>query len=484
MNPTRFDWKRYPETEAFFLGGLDAFLKAHQVAARLEQKIREHTGTRLINWVDHVVLPDSGPTRTRLAQMGFIPNPLGETPPGRIAFLHAGAIFPNVVLQGGIRLRRTAELTTYTKGSSVEPILELALKVESVADFVARQGLDSASGGLEGPPKSRYRRVLVAGEGGLSLLAVERRAYRGYLCETPPPAYYQEYLRAEELWRTRPRRFDDTVEGFGKTKEILEDISARLGKGLAACVLFEGERRYWQERNRAARLQKERQDSLGLGWANHDHHTFRCSRRHLHDLVRLLEGLGFQCRERFYAGEEAGWGAQVMENHLLGITVFADLDLSPEETEEASTSGGLPSGDFAHRPLPTRKDLGTVGLWVELHGEGFLEAGMHHLAIRADFDALRRGMAQEGIQTMKPFSDFPFLRQAFTQGEQWEVRSDRIDQLLSLGSINQEQYQKFSSQGAIGSHLEDIERREGFKGFNQRSVSAIIQATDPRAYHH
>lgn len=454
MNPTRFDWKRYPEAEAFFLGGLDIFLKAHQVAARLEQKIREHTSTRLIDWVDHVVLPDSGPTRTGLARMGFIPDPLGETPPGRIAFLHAGAIFPNVVLQWGM------------SGLS---ILELALKVESVADFVARQGIDHPLGG---PPKSRYRRVLVAEEGGLSLLAVERRAYRGYLCETPPPAYYQEYLRAEELWRTRPRRFDDAVEGFRKTEEILEDISTRLGKGLSAHVLFEGERRYWQERNRAARLQKERQDSLGLGWANHDHHTFRCSRSHLHDLVRLLEGLGFQCRERFYAGEEAGWGAQVMENHLLGITVFADLDLSPDETEE----------DFAHRPLHPRKDLGTVGLWVELHGEGFLEAGMHHLAIRADFDALRRGMAQEGVQTMKPFSDFPFLRQAFTQGEQWKVRADRIDQLLSLGSINQEQYQKFSTQGAIGSHLEDIERREGFKGFNQRSVSAIIQATDPRAY--
>ncbi|HHT9141255.1 MAG TPA: hypothetical protein ACFYEA_03310 [Candidatus Tripitaka californicus] len=455
MNPTRFDWKRYPEAEAFFLGGLDIFLKAHQVAARLEQKIREHTSTRLIDWVDHVVLPDSGPTRTRLARMGFIPDPLGEAPPGRIAFLHAGAIFPNVVLQWGM------------SGLS---IFELALKVESVADFVARQGIDHP---LEGPPKSRYRRALVAREGGLGLLAVERRAYRGYLCETPPPAYYQEYLRAEELWRTRPRRFDDAVEGFRKTEEILEDISTRLGKGLSAHVLFEGERRYWQERNRAARLQKERQDSLGLGWANHDHHTFRCSRSHLHDLVRLLEGLGFQCRERFYAGEEAGWGAQVMENHLLGITVFADLDLSPDETEE----------DFAHRPLYPRKELGTVGLWVALHGESFFEAGMHHLAIRADFDALRRGMAQEGVQTMKPFSDFPFLRQAFTQGEQWKVRPDRIDQLLSLGSINQEQYQKFSSQGAIGSHLEDIERREGFKGFNQRSVSAIIQATDPRAYH-
>ena len=190
--------------------------------------------------------------------------------------------------------------------------------------------------------------------------------------------------------------------------------------------------------------------------------------------MQLLEGLGLQCRERFYAGQEAGWGAQVMESHLLGITVFTDLDLSPEETEE----------DFARQALPMKKDLGTVGLWVALHGEGFLEAGMHHLAIRADFDALRSDMAHIGIQTMKPFSDFPFLRQAFTQGEQWMVRPALTHPLLSSGSINHEQYQKFSTQGAIGSHLENIERREGFKGFNQRSVSAIIQATDPRAHHH
>ena len=463
MNPTRFDWKRYPEAEAFFLEGMDTFLKAHQAASRLEQKIREQTGTKLLDWVDHIVLPDSSPIRTRLAQMGCTLDLLGETPPGRTAFFHVGAVFPNVILESG----RAAP----HRGSPGESILELALKVESVEDFAARQGIDHP---LEGTPKSRYRRVLVAEEGGLTLLAVERRAYRGYLCETPPPEYYSEYLRAGELWRMRPRHFDDTAEGFRRTKEILEDISARLGKGVAAHILFEEERRYWQEMNRAARLQKERQDSLGLSWANHDHHTFRCSRRHLADLIRLLEGLGFQCRERFYAGQEAGWGAQVMENHLLGITVFADLDLSPEETEE----------DFAHQALPMKKELGTVGLWVALHGEGFLGAGMHHLAIRADFDALRRDMAHAGVQTMKPFSDFPFLRQAFTQGEQWVVRPDPVRQLLGSGSINQEQYQKFSTQGAIGSHLENIERRDGFKGFNQRSVSAIIQATDPRAYHY
>jgi hypothetical protein len=71
------------------------------------------------------------------------------------------------------------------------------------------------------------------------------------------------------------------------------------------------------------------------------------------------------CRERFYAGRDAGWGAQVLEHPTTGICVFADVDLSPEEV----------TGDFAHERLPAREGAGTVGLWCELHGEAFLAAG-------------------------------------------------------------------------------------------------------------
>ncbi len=47
--------------------------------------------------------------------------------------------------------------------------------------------------------------------------------------------------------------------------------------------------------------------------------------------------------------------------------------------------------------------------------------------------------------------------------------------------IDEAQFQQFVSQGALGSHLENLQRKGGFKGFNQKSVSVIIQATDPRA---
>jgi hypothetical protein len=239
---------------------------------------------------------------------------------------------------------------------------------------------------------------------------------------------------------------------------------------VACHLFFEAERAYWERRNRAARLQKFRQDSLGLGWGNHDHHTFRCSRAYFANLIQFLTDLGFERRERFYAGAEAGWGAQIVEQPITGIVVFADVDLMPEETEI----------DFSVLKLPSAPRLHTVGLWTGLHGDSFLEAGMHHLEARFDFDSLRDQFQRQGVNLMKPFSDFEFLRQAFTEGERWPVRPERAQKLAAAGLITREQCAEFIRNGAIGSHLENLQRHGGFKGFNQKSVSAVIEATDPR----
>ncbi|MBU0755797.1 MAG: hypothetical protein KJ645_11700 [Planctomycetes bacterium] len=124
-------------------------------------------------------------------------------------------------------------------------------------------------------------------------------------------------------------------------------------------IAFEAERAHWTRRNRAGAMQKYRQDRMGLGWANTDHHTFRSSRKTFSRLIRILKTLGFVLREKFYTGAEAGWGAQVLEHPVCGIVIFADVDLAPEEIEM----------DHAHEPLPAQDHLGTVGLWCALHGE-------------------------------------------------------------------------------------------------------------------
>jgi hypothetical protein len=274
------------------------------------------------------------------------------------------------------------------------------------------------------------------------------------------------------MWQTRQRNWiGNEGAGFDHAETVAKRMIELVGQDLACELVFEVERDYWQSKNKAASAQKFRQDRLGLGWANHDHHTFRCSRRNFHRLISVLELLGFRLRENFHAGENAGWGAQILEHPVTGIVIFADLDLRPDELQT----------DFSHTSLEPLPRPNTVGLWVALHGESFLEGGMHHLEAQFDFDLAREGLLHEShIETMKPFSDFPFLRQAFTKGEVWPVDPKRIEIALGSGWITSEEAQKFATQGAIGSHLEILQRKEGYKGFNQQAVSAILGDTDPR----
>ncbi len=121
--------------------------------------------------------------------------------------------------------------------------------------------------------------------------------------------------------------------------------------------------------------------------------------------------------------------------------IFADVDMSPGEV----------AGDFSHDGLPPRQELGTVGLWCKLHGEALLHAGLHHLECQFDFDAARTQLAAAGIETMAPFTDFPFLKQAFTVGESWSIPSSHLDKLCQNGLISRAQADEFAvhSAGAL-----------------------------------
>ena len=48
------------------------------------------------------------------------------------------------------------------------------------------------------------------------------------------------------------------------------------------------------------------------------------------------------------------------------------------------------------------------------------------------------------------------------------------------GFVTEEQADKFAKDGALGSHLEILERNQGYKGFNITGISQIIHRTDPR----
>ena len=442
-----FQWKCQPKAEALVLSILNQCCQANTFTTSLSQDLLTQTSTRLFDWLDHVVAKYSPNLEKELEDSGFITT---STTASYRVFHHPGAQLPRVVLQ---------------EGQSVKPIIGVAVNVDSIADFLMVRGME---GGIEGSFLSNYRRCCVSTENAVSLWVVERRG-----STTMEPVYTEDtaiknYLQASEQWQTRPRDLNDD-EGMAHTLVLAEKMISLVGQDLAAWIVLECERKYWQARNAAGQLQKNRQDRLGMGWANHDHHTFRSSRYLFPQLIQLFEMLGFYCRERFYAGNEAGWGAQVMEHKNLRLVLFLDVDLVPEELNL----------DFRNQKLSDLGKPGTIGLWCGLHGDSILKAGMHHLEAQFMFDELTQDLAKAGVGMMAPFSALPYLRQAFTKGEMWSVQSRRLDNLVKKGWITQEKADHFRETGALGSHLENLQRREGYKGFNPKNVSSIIQQTDP-----
>lgn len=449
-NPNKeFEWKQEPKAEGIILDALDECIRKNSFLTHLQNELLTYTSTRLFDWLDHVIIGRGAHVEKELENAGFVEGHATST---YRVFHHPRAQLPRVVI-------KDKELY----------VLGLGLSCESIANFISVRGMD---GWIEGEPFSGYRRCQVSSENDICVFVTERRGNWTMEPTFTGDDYLEIYFEAEEKWLTRSRSLDDEQEAIRRALRAAEEMVQMVGEDLAAWIVLDCERRYWQAKNTAAQVQKARQDRVGMGWANHDHHTFRSSRKHFSDLVRLFEILGFHCRERFWAGAEAGWGAQVMENPKCKLVLFLDVDLDSHEI----------AVDFAHQQLDDLENLGTVGIWCGLHGDSILKAGMHHLEAQFMFDELTKDLSHKGISMMEPFSNFSYLKQAFTAGEIWAVEEKRVQKLLDDGKITKEQAKKFLAYGAVGSHLENLQRREGYKGFNQKNVSFIIEKTDPRKF--
>lgn len=453
-NVDDYAWQVVPEAARFVDRVLSQATEQNGLLAKLAQRMHDETGTRLVDWTLSITLVNRPETRERVESLGFEAVAADR-------WQHPGGLFPILVLRDN------------EPDVPADHPIEVALKVDSIDDFV-HAGSGEYVVEQQGKPGDRCQcadvRPLDDHDAPTKLVVVERHGRWTGVAESTSARQIAMAAKHRAAMVARRRRHDDPADGFAEAVRLVQAAAVDLREDWATDLFFAAEREYWQSRNQAARVQYERQQRLGLGWANHDHHTYRSSRQCFHLLVDALEQMGFSCRERFYAGKEAGWGAQVLEHADCGIVIFADVDLSPDEV----------AGDFAHQPLPERETLGTVGLWCRLHGESFLSAGMHHLECQFDFDAARTQLAAAGIDSMAPFTDFDYLKQAFTQGEMWPVDEERLQSALADGHITEQQAETFRRDGALGSHLEILQRDEGYKGFNQTGISEIITRTDPR----
>jgi hypothetical protein len=442
---TSYDWQLHPQAEALVDRLITEAIGKSPELAEFTSRLARQTATRLQDWLDCVAGPV---TVDELAAVGY--QRTGQPDLWR----HPGAQLPAVV---------------------VAEHYELALRTDDIAAFATSYARDTGAGvpaELQGSPLAGYRRVVVSEQNGVLLAGVERRSWAA---GTVPQVFSATQAgAAAEAWRLlaeRPRALTGAA-GVRAQLPAAHRAVELVGPDLAASYFLQAERAYWQRHNTAAAVQHARQDRLGLGWGNNDHHTFRSSRAAFAPLIGFLTLLGFRTRERFYAGAEAGWGAQVLEHPGCGGVIFADVDLTAAEVDL----------DFAHTELGETGRYGTVGMWCALHGESLLAAGMHHLEGQFSFDELTASLAELGQPSMRPFSDYPYLRQAFTEAEWWPVPAARLAALAAAGQLDPDRAAEIAETGAAGSHLENLARRGGFKGFNQTNVSTTLLATDPREY--
>jgi hypothetical protein len=444
-----FRWELHPEAEKF-VDALIAECVAGNAAARAFESQLADVHVRLRDIVDYISLSGKSAALT-VTGLGYAVEVVSME---GVVYRHYGADLPKIRI--------------YPHHEGEPKLLGLAVRCDSVTAFAQKHACAS----IEGTPGGYFSKTRVVSPGDrIWFCAVERRGVNCILPIYAHASILSDIEEARRIWNAS--RFGqwsafNAPDGVEARLAAVRRIKEFLHEDLARAVIFEEERAYWQSRNESGQFQKVLQDQVGIGWANSDHHTFRSSRQCFRQLIQLFLVLGFVPRERFYAGDDAGWGAQVLEAPD-GLVVFADVDLMPEEKDH----------DFAEHPLAPGPKLGTIGLWCALHGESILEAGMHHLEIKCDFQAKRAEEERSG-RRMLVFNDSPELKQAFTAGARWAVSEARLQDLASRGLITPEQARVFAETGAIGSHLEILERAWGYKGFKKAGISQIISSTDPR----
>ena len=447
-------WSAWPQAQEVIDAAIAELAARSPWLVRFERKLLEQTGECLLRRIDHLALPRET-YAARLGEVGYtVEEGLGEI---EATAWHPQAYLPRVWLREG------------------EP-WRCALSVESVEAFVQRFPDTDPDWEIEGARGAPLRRCRVARDRGAEVWIVERWGATGWGLEdrtqderNAAREYLDAFRSRPRDERTEPRH--DLKDSYAELQKNLEVVIQSLGREWAAALFFRAEREHWMARTPAVDLQRRKQDAWGLGWAHHDHHTYRCSRRWFSSAISVLQLLGLVPRESFHAGAEAGWGAQILEHPGLALVAFVDVDLSEDEVD-----AGLMASE-----LPQRHQLGTVGLWCALHGESMFAAGLHHLACHVEFDVARAQLERAGVAVMPPFSNLPELKQAFTVGSFRSVSEERLDWLQTVGLLSSSQAEAFAREGALGSHLELIQRRQGYKGFHREGINAIIAETDPRA---
>src|SRR4051794_2564699 len=94
-----FVWKTQPAAARWVTRALASLAARNPVIETLSRNLREFTGTRLVDWIDHLALSDADSLGLigELADIGY--SQTGSN--GEAAWRHSLGMFPPVIVNGG-----------------------------------------------------------------------------------------------------------------------------------------------------------------------------------------------------------------------------------------------------------------------------------------------------------------------------------------------------------------------------------------------
>ena len=233
-NQSGSHWEPQPAGAAWIASQLDRFRNQHPDVKPFESLLREKTGTRIVDWIDHLHVTSTD----GIEAAGFVKA-------ADDWYEHPGALLPVV---------------------KHSPRDRMMLRVDSVSDF-AIANCHCFAINVEGAALDVKREATFCSTTALADFGVIERNGCSIRSELLALSDRQkvETQNVRELLRHRQRRFLNVTDAFQLTQQLVTQAINRVGRDIACHLFFEAERAYWQARNRAGRVLRGRNKRPILG---------------------------------------------------------------------------------------------------------------------------------------------------------------------------------------------------------------------------
>ena len=164
-----FSWQPQPLVAKWLNSLLDDFCEANPDIAWMAERMRMDTGTRLVDWVDHLGLFPSAAERAQLQELGYQSDRTCDAgDDGTEVLVHRQGLFPPILL--------LSETSNDDPEKTLIPVVRLGIRVDSVADFIEANRLDCLALD-EGTTDGQFRHACISQVGGVALYVVERHGW-------------------------------------------------------------------------------------------------------------------------------------------------------------------------------------------------------------------------------------------------------------------------------------------------------------------